>query len=263
MTPQININWTEGASQRFQQVKYFFHDKLNSVTDSAQQVGESWKQTATQATDRAINTVTTNFEQAKNSLEQTLQTAEQIPSSTSTAIQTAISASTGDWLKEHPGILRLLEILGWATNHPIISLIILLFAISIIWSIIKAIVRLIETASWSIVQVPFKLILAVIKLSFLSFTKIGSFTIQKITSDRTTDKLPMLPPADAQLLHNNKQQRLAEIQQRLAQIQQEQHELLQEAAEILASDTINIRSTQNLPIVDEKVLLDTNFRDSQ
>ncbi|MFQ4146739.1 hypothetical protein [Chlorogloeopsis sp. ULAP02] len=240
MTPQIKINWTEGASQRFQQVKYFFDDKFTSVTDSAQQVGKSLKQTATQATDRAINTVTTNFEQAKNSLEQTLQTAEQIPISTSSAIQTAISASMDDWLREHPAILRLLEILSWATNHPIISLIILLFAISIIWSIIKAIVRLIETASWSILQIPFKLLLAVIKLSFLSFTKIGSLTIQKITSDRTTDQLPLLPPANAQLLHFNKQQRLAEIQERLAKIQQEQHELLQEAAELLAKDTIDM-----------------------
>jgi hypothetical protein len=240
MKPQLNINWPEGAFQRFEQAKYFFDHKINSVTDSAQQIGESWKQTATQTTDRAINTVTTNLEQTKNSLEQAWQTAEQIPNSTSSAIQTAISASLGDWLREHPAILRLLEILSWATNHPVVSLIILLFAISIIWSIIRAIVRLIETASWSILQVPFKLLLVAIKLSFLSFTKIGSFTIQKITSDRTTDKLPILPPGDAQLLHINKQQRLVEIQERLAQIQQEQHELLQEAAELLAQDTIDI-----------------------
>lgn len=281
MAPQININLPDQVLYRFHQAKHFFNKSITSGSDSVQQISESWKQTATQATDQAINTVNTTVEQVKSSLEQTLQTAEQIPSSTSSAIQTAISASVNDWLSQHPIFVRLLQILSWASNHPIISLIIFLFVIAILWSIIKAIVRLIETASWSILQIPFKLLLAVMKVSFLSFTKIGSFAVQKIIANQEgilknkqstakqfdedldllsvtenretvnisplsisfsekTDTLPVLVPAETQLLHLNKQQRLTEISLRLAEIQQEQHQLLQEASELLASDKIDV-----------------------
>ena len=64
--------------------------------------------------------------------------------------------------------------------------------------------------------------------------------IQKITDAKKTDDTPVLLPTDAQILSQNKQQRLAEISSRLAVIQQEQKELLQEAADLIASDTIEI-----------------------
>ncbi len=241
MTPQININLPEVVPQRFQQAKYFFHEKITSVTDSAQQIGESWKQTATQTTNKAVDTVTTTFGQAKNSLEETLQNAEQFPSSTSSAIQTAINSSVSDWLNEHPAFFRVVQILSWAANHPIISLIILLFVIAIIWSIIKAIVHLIETASLSILQAPLILLLGIIKVGFLSATKVGNFAVQQITAKKKTDTLPVLPPASSQPLLKDKQQRLAEISTRLAEIQNEQHELIKEAAELMASDTIDVK----------------------
>jgi hypothetical protein len=115
--------------------------------------------------------------------------------------------------------------------------VILLFAIALIWSIIKAIVRLIETASWSILQVPLKLLQALIKVSFIFLTKVGSFAVQQITATEKFDNLPALPPESFQ---PNKQQRLGEISQRLEAIQKEQNELLQEAADLIATDTIDI-----------------------
>lgn len=244
MTPTLQINWSEEGLQWFQQAKDFWQEKLTSATNSAQQIGESWKKTATQVTEWAINAINSNFGQAKNSLEQTLQAAEQIPSSTSSAIQTAISSSISDWLTEHSPIWRLLQILGWAINHPIISLIILLFALAILGSIIKAIVRLIETASWSILQVPFRLILVVLKFVFLSFAKIGSFVFQKITAQKITNQLAALPPASAELIPADKQERLAIIAARLAQIHKEQQELLKEAAELLAAEILDSTKVQ-------------------
>ncbi|MFN6462134.1 MAG: hypothetical protein RMZ41_009840 [Nostoc sp. DedVER02] len=230
MESQIDIHLPNGVLQRLQNVKDFVGGSVNSLSNSAQQVGESLKTTATTTSD----TVTT-------SLEQTWQTAEKFKSTTSGAVKDAMASSVNDWLIQHPIFFRLVQILGWATNHPIISIVILLFAIAIIWSIIKAIVRLIETASWSILQVPLKLLQALIKVSFLSLTKVGSFTIGQITATKTTENLPALPPEN---LQPNKQQRLTEISSRLETIQKEQHELLQEAADLIASDSINIDNTK-------------------
>ncbi|MCC5601312.1 hypothetical protein [Nostoc favosum] len=230
MASKIYIHLSNGVLQRLQNVKDFVGENVNSLSNSAQQVGESLKATATTTTDKAIDTVTT-------SLEETWQTAEKFKSTTSGAVKDAMASSVSDWLTQHPILFRLVQILGWATNHPIVSIAILLFAIALIWSIIKAIVRLIETASWSILQVPLKLLQALIKVSFLSLTKVGSFTIQRMTVTKTVDNLPALPPENFQ---PSKQQRLAEISHRLEAIQKEQHELLQEAADLIASDTIDI-----------------------
>ncbi|MDZ8134186.1 MAG: hypothetical protein RM049_02655 [Nostoc sp. DedQUE04] len=229
MTSQINIHLPNGVLQRLQSVKDFVGGGVNSLSNSAQQAGESLKTTATTTTDRAIDTVTT-------SLEQTWQTADKFKSTTSGAVKDVIASSVSDWLTQHPIFFRLVQILGWGANHPIISVVILLFALALLWSIIKAIVRLIETASWSILKVPLKLLQALIKVSFLSLTKVGNFAVQRITSTKTTDNPPLLPES----FQPNKQQRLAEISSRLEAIQKEQHQLLQEAADLIAADTIDI-----------------------
>jgi hypothetical protein len=108
-------------------------------------------------------------------------------------------------------------------------------------SVIKAIVRLIETVSWSILQVPFKLLFALIKVSFFSFKKVGNIALKKLTSYQPANNLPALPPATHQEIHKDKQQRLTEITLRLETIQKEQKRLLQEATELLATDAIEIK----------------------
>ncbi|MEH2287052.1 hypothetical protein [Nostoc sp.] len=230
MTSQIEIHLPNGVLQRWQNVKDFVGGSVNSLSNSAQQAGESLKTTATTTTDKAIDTVTT-------SLEQTWQTADKFKSTTSGAVKDAFASSVSDWLIQHPIFFRLVQMLSWAANHPIISVVILLFALALLWSIIKAIVRLIETASWSILQVPLKLLLALFQVSFLSLTKVGSFTAQRITGAKKADNLPVLLSESFQ---PNKQQRLAEISSRLEAIQKEQNELLQEAADLIATDTIDI-----------------------
>ena len=238
MASQIDIHLPNGVLQGLQNVRDFVGENVNSINNSAQQVGESLKATATTTTDRAINTVTT-------SLEQSWQTADKFKSTTSGVVKDAIASSASDWLTQHPIFFRLVQILGWATNHPIISVVILLFALALVWSIIKAIVRLIETASWSILKVPIKLIQAFIKVSFLSLVKVGSFGVQRITATKTTENLPALLPESFQ---PNKQQRLAEISSRLETIQKEQNELLQEAADLIAADTIDIEISKIKPL---------------
>ena len=238
MASQIDIHLPNGVLQGLQNVRDFVGENVNSLNNSAQQVGESLKATATTTTDRAINTVTT-------SLEQSWQTADKFKSTTSGAVKTALASSVSDWLTQHPIFFRLVQILGWGANHPIISIVILLFVLALVWSIIKAIVRLIETASWSILRVPIKLIQAFIKVSFLSLVKVGSFGVQRITATKTTDNLPALLPENFQ---PNKQQRLAEITSRLETIQKEQNELLQEAADLIADDTIETTILEIKPL---------------
>jgi gas vesicle protein len=239
MAPQIDINLSEGIWQRFQQTKYFVKDSVNSLTNSAQQAGNSFKETANQAGDKAINTVTKTWEQTKGSVEQSLQTAEQIKSTTSVAVQSAINSSMNDWLVQHPLFLKLIQILNWAANHPIISCVIFVFILAIVWSIIKAIMRLIEAASWSILQAPIKLLQALINVSFLSLRKFGSFVAQRMTGNQPSDEVSALLTESSPIPYQDKQQRLAEISHRLEAIQKEQHELLQEAADLIASGTID------------------------
>jgi len=238
MVLPIEINLPEQVLQRLQTAKDIVNQNVNSLTNSVQQAGESLKAQATTTTNTAIDTVTT-------SLEQTWQTAEQLKSTTSGAIETAINSSFNDWLTEHPVILRLIQIVSWAANHPIISVVILLFALALLWSIIKAIVSLIETASWSILKFPVKLLQALVKFSFLSLTEVSNFVVQKTKTSQTTDNLSVLLPENLPI---NKQIRLAEITSRLEVIQKEQHELLEEAANLIASDKAEIKISQIKPL---------------
>lgn len=144
-----------------------------------------------------------------------------------------------DFLNQNRSIFQLAQIIGWAANHPIISFVILLFILAILGSIIKAIARLIESASKSILQVPLNLVLAVIRFGLSSFTQISNLAIKKLADSHTSNNnIPILPPENYQDIHIEKQQRLQEISQRLAEIQKEQNELFQEAAELLATSKI-------------------------
>lgn len=241
MAPQIYIQLPEGILQRWQQAKDFVNTGVHSLTNSAQQASQSFKETATQASDRAISTATTTLEQAKGSLEQSLQSAEQIKHTTSVALQTAIASGMNDWLAQHRLFFRLFQILAWATNHPIISFVILLFILALMWSIIKAIIRLIETASWKILQVPLKLSQALIKVSYLYFSKLVNLAVQKSKVSLPTEKITFLLPEHPTNINQEKQQRLAEISSRLEAIHKEQNELLQEAADLIALDTVDFK----------------------
>ncbi|BAZ67715.1 MAG: hypothetical protein KME28_25845 [Pelatocladus maniniholoensis HA4357-MV3] len=144
-----------------------------------------------------------------------------------------------DLLNQNRSIFQLAQILVWATNHPILSFIILLVILAIIGSIIQAIGHLIESVSKSILQVPLKLILAIIKFSFSSITQISNLAIKKLDNSHIHDNyLPILPSKNYPIIHLEKQQRLEEISQRLAEIQKEQNELFKEATELLATSEI-------------------------
>lgn len=233
-----NVNLSEKVFQSFQHTKDFVNQSVNSVTKSVQQTGESLQKTANQATTQAIDTVSATFGQAKVSVEQTLQSAQQVKSTTSVAVQTAVSTSISHWIEQHPTILRLIQILGWAVNHPIISLVILLFTLAIAWNLIKIIGRFIESTSLALLLVPFKFL----KFCFSGVIKLGEWIAKQLTNSQKTDDVLPLSSTISEQIQEDKHQRLVEISTRLEEIQQEQNQLLQEAAEILAGEKIVMKT---------------------
>lgn len=225
---------SEEVSRWFERVKDFFHEQhTESLTVPAQKAAN----TITTATDNTINSVSATV---KDSLEQTLQKVNDVNSATTNAMQTAINNSVNEWLQAHPLGLRLVQILVWGTNHPIISIIILLFAIALVWSLIKAIGRFIETLALSLLQVPLKSAQAFFKFSTNTLRKSVDPIVNQILPNKTT-KIVLQDPK------LTKQQKLAEISTRLELLQQEQKQLLQEVAEILALDEDNTHCLTQQP----------------
>ena len=241
-----DLNLPAQISEQVGKTRNIVTQSVRHWAETAQQATGSWQDTATQASgkvvDRVINKFTSTTEQAKDSLGDTF--------------QTAIDSSLGHLLEQHPMFFKFTQILTWGANHPIISLIIIIFVIALIFSLIKAIARLIESASLSILRLPLKLIQAVLKLSFLYFSKFTKQLFIKIKYRNSSDSFPQnpqliannpkkLPIFEKKIFSLSKQQRLKEISSRLAEIQKEQHELLQEASSILNSD-VNLDLNSNL-----------------
>ncbi|HEY9875891.1 MAG TPA: hypothetical protein V6D12_20840 [Candidatus Obscuribacterales bacterium] len=154
----------------------------------------------------------------------------------SDVMQKAIASSVNEWLQVHPSVLRLVQMLLWASNHPIVSLIIFILVVAIAFSLIKAIGRLFEILGLSILKAPFKLVVRLTGFSLKSLGKFGGLFFKKLPV-ATNAETAALPDANSQPIETDKQQRLAEISNRLEAIRQEQNELLQELTALIKSDS--------------------------
>ena len=222
----FDITVSQSLIRRLQQTKETIEENFNSVTAKAQQVSDDWQQSATQSTENAIDKFNNTIEQAKGSFEENL---PQI------SVQTVVNSSVADWFEQHPAFMGIIRFLNWTASHPIVSLIVLVFSLAILWSLIKAIGRLIETASLSILKVPLKLLGSLIKYCWRSLGKFRAFATNKYTDTKTINKNSELQLNNNtyQIISSNKQQRLKDISARLEEIQVEQQKLLKEAADIL------------------------------
>lgn len=230
----VEMNLPERVFESFNQAKNF----LQSTTQQTKSLAADAQQavnTITTAADKAVNTLSAT---AKGTLEQTLQKADQVSDFTSNAMQTTINNSVSEWLQTHPVVFRLVQLLIWATNHPIWGVVMLLFTLAIAWSLIKAISRLIETAWLFLLQAPFKLSRALFGVSAKSLGRFKSVVVKQVADTKTTPTEILQHSTES--TQKNKQQRLVEISDRLEAMQNEQKELLQEVAVIVAIDNINI-----------------------
>lgn len=141
----------------------------------------------------------------------------------SIALPNAISFPINHGVSQYLQALHTLNILEWSFHRPIQSIVILVLAIAILWSIINRIIHLLETASWSILQLPLKILWAGAQPLLAYISKIFTSFMAQILN---INQVPITTV-------NYKQQRLREIAQRLEVIQREQKELLTEAAELL------------------------------
>jgi hypothetical protein len=187
---------------------------------------------------RAIDAVTNRLNQAQAYLDNSWQRATQVKNTTSQVIDNAITAYVNKLTTQNLTFLQFLQILNWSVNHPIISLVIVLFFIALAWSIIKGIIRLVETASWSILKLPLKLLQVLIKAIYLSSPKFINKNWHNIPFTNKDNYASTVISVDTVNLENkyqDKQKRLAEISHRLELIHQEQQQLLQEAANLISS----------------------------
>ncbi len=184
---------------------------------------------------KIIDKISSNIGYVKDSFGQALQAAEEIKQSTSTAIQTSVNSPLNDFLYQHPAIFQILKFIGWVVNHPIRGILLILLGIAIIWSIIRAIVRLIEVASLSILKTPLTFMWLFIKYIGQLLSKFTIIRWNKF-KDANTTEIIHLEEMDFQLRENNKHKRLGEISVRLIEIQKEQHALLEEASELINSE---------------------------
>jgi hypothetical protein len=209
---------------------------LNYWQILSQDIRKSWTNQLEETTDQKISNV-------KNSLEQSWQNVTDMKNATSGVVGSAISTYFNEMITQHPTILKILQILNWAIIHPVMGVILLLIIIAFLWSIIKGIVRLIETASWSIFKIPLKLLQFIFVASFGKLIKLKNTTLVKNTDEQKKYYFN----ADVNLIScQEKNQRLIEINNRLELIHKEQQELLQEAAELIrnnASSTLRERNS--------------------
>ncbi len=222
----FDIRVSHSLIQRLQQTKEAAKQSLNNIADKAQQA-------ATQGTENAIDTFNNTVEQTKGSFEENL---PQI------SVQTVVNSSVADWFEQYPAFLWIIRSFNWAVSHPIISLIVFIFSLAILWSLIKAIGRLIETASLSILKIPLKLLGSLIKSCWRSLSQFSVFAAKKLTNNKAINDNPELQLQNNttyQIISSNKQQRLKYISARLEEIQVEQQKLLKEAADILDSEKIS------------------------
>lgn len=167
-------------------------------------------------------------------------------------VQTSFLLSIGSltgWLFGHQNLSGMMNILAWVSSHPLWSGVIGLLSIAVVWSIIRAIVRGIESISVTILQTPLKLIWQGIKLIFQGLGKGVWFGWKKLTTkssqetetsgDKEVDgTVETAVQVDVVPIQLQTQQRLAEISMRLVQIQREQTELLQEAAMLMEGNQV-------------------------
>lgn len=245
------INGTNRVFSSFHKIKDLLSQTADNLPEKTQQVKASLIETTDKAADKvtaiaqqAKASVVENIAQTKDSIEQLGQATGQIKHTTSQAVQLAIGSSVNDWIQTHPVVLRLLQLLAWASDHPILSLVILLVTLAIAWTLIKSVGSLFEKFLLALLQLPLKLGKFLLQVSFQSFSNFSNLIIKQSWRDRQ----PITSDAQNLNFASNKQnnkRRLLEISNRLAEIGQEQNQLLQEVEAILNSESFELENCHN------------------
>jgi hypothetical protein len=231
MAFSIGTSFNHTAWQFLQAVTRPINSKIAALIDSIQLINQSWQEHTTQTYNQLISPITKILVR---------QVPEQIQNKSSGVFEVAITSYMNNWLAHHSLFYWLLKILSWMISHPIIGFVMMILMIALVGSIIKAIIRLIEILSLSVLQIPLNLLQAVIKIVLVAISRFSKFAFGKITYTSLLDNNLVVNSVSCTTIYPSKQQRLTQINLRLRAIQQEQELLLQEAANLIAEEGENI-----------------------
>jgi hypothetical protein len=145
------------------------------------------------------------------------------------SINQATNQSFDNFIQQYPLISKLLQFLAWISNHPLLGIVVILFILVLVTSLIRVIIRLIESVSVSLLKTPLKLTWLLIQYIFKSISSLLGQVIHRESNKSLQQKAIV----ESQELGETKQQRLIEISQRLTALQIEQRQLLEEASKLL------------------------------
>lgn len=150
-------------------------------------------------------------------------------------MQNTITSFINNWFEKKQELLRLLKLLDWSTHYPIISSIIILFIIAIVVTLIKVIIRMLENTILSMIQVPLRIFLGIIKAGWSStknFAKMIFKNIERIDKK----KFSATSKSNNSIIVTMEQKKMSEICHQLTELNKQQEKLLQEIHTILDQD---------------------------
>lgn len=213
--------------------------------NSFNQVAGQAVNTVNEATSQFIDTISKTSDKGKAVVGDTLQIAENLSNAVSAQIEQAINSvilqqieAIKVWIDAHPGISGLTQALIWGINHPILSLLILFFAIFILWQLFKLLGRLVEQALVFMLKAPFQFARFLFSQSLQSFR---NFAFRGLTTQQTEANVLALNPSIADSIICGQKEQIATILMRIEELRQEQNDLLQELKAILALDDSRVK----------------------
>jgi len=198
--------------------------------------------TVNEATHQMFTSLGQKGEEGKVFLGDRLQGADNLSNSVSTKLENAIATvierqmnTVNLWIDAHPTVSWLTQALLWGINHPILSLVILIFALVILRQFIKALGSFVEQAILWIVKAPFKLVQFLFSLISKPLSKSRANELESTQLEDNVLALSSSMPASISYEHK---ERLRNILRRIEVLKEEQDELLQEVKSILALDDL-------------------------
>ncbi|MBD1861351.1 MULTISPECIES: hypothetical protein [Trichocoleus] len=182
----------------------------NQVLTHAEQARVRAADAVSATAQQAQMSITYAVEQAKSSVEGTVQQTGSLSSGMADAMQNALGGAIQQWMAGH-------QFWAWLIQHPLISVGLLLVLLVLLQGLFSAIAQLIQRAGLALLRSPWQLSQWLFGFSTKSFQA----------------ALASGPKQEAE----SKQQRLTEIVNRLEVLKREQDALLQEVKAIVASDS--------------------------
>jgi hypothetical protein len=213
---------------------------LETNKNSFHQVTSQAVNTVTEATNQFIDTISKTSDKGKAVVGDTFQIAENLSNVVSTQLEKVIHSvilqqieAIKIWIDAHPELSRLTHACIWGINHPILSVLILFFAMFILWQFFKILGRWVEQALVFTLKAPFQFARFLFHQSYKSLNQIAG---RRLTIQQPDANVLALNASVSDSTVYEQKEQIATILIRIEELRQEQNDLLQELKAILALD---------------------------